>query len=66
MKKVFIPDVYFSCPECSKLFKKDYNFIKAVKNDIALITCNCGKEFKVKLVKLERSKNDLQIPKTAD
>ena len=66
MKKVFIPDVYFRCEKCSKLFKKDYDFIKAVKNDIAIITCDCGNEFKIKLVKSERSKNDLQIPKTAD
>ena len=54
MKKVFIPDIYFRCEKCYKLFKKDYDFIKVVKNDIAIITCDCGKEFKIKLVKWDK------------
>lgn len=52
--KVLVPNIYFKCPNCNQVFRKDYDFIKVVKNDIAIITCDCGKEFKIKLVKCEK------------
>lgn len=55
--KIYVPDIYFCCKKCNKLFRRDYDFIIAVKNDTAVITCSCGNEFKIELVKWEELNN---------